>query len=102
MATAAQITSLRRITDGASTYTDQEIGDMFDAGLTERQIAYRVWNEIAASAASLVDVSESGSSRQLSQAHRNALTMAAQYAPEADPDYVEPTVPKRTRRMVRG
>ncbi len=101
MATPTDITNLRRITNGAEGYTDQQLAEMFDAGMTEREIAHRVWNEIAASAALLVDTSESGSSRSLSQAHRNALTMAATYAPEAA-DVLEAQLPKRTRKAVRG
>lgn len=74
---------------------------MFDQGMTERSIAHRIWHEIAASAATLVDTSESGSSRSLSQAHKNALTMAASFAPIVDVEF-DGSAPKRTRKMVRG
>lgn len=102
MATATDIASVRRITNGAEGYSDLQLDELFTAGMTERQIAHRIWNEIAASSAALVDVSESGSSRSLSQAHKNALTMAAQFAPEADDTFVESTRPVRTRKAVRG
>jgi hypothetical protein len=103
MATLTDITNLRRITNGAEGYTDQQLNEMFDSGMTERQIAYRIWNEIAASSAVLVDVSESGSTRKLGDLHRQALSMAAAYAPSADIDFGgAPLTTKRTRRAVRG
>ncbi len=100
MATPADIAALRKITDGAKGYTDLELSSLLDAGATEQQLAYRIWNEIAASTAQMVNVSESGSSRNLSDLHKNALTMASIYAPGAVLQ-AEVTV-KRSRRMVRG
>jgi hypothetical protein len=99
MATLTEIASLRKITNGAEGYTDQQLSDLLDGGATEQQLAYRIWNELAASYATLVDVSESGSSRSLSELHKNALNIAAVYSPSAAS---EVAVKPRTRKMVRG
>lgn len=100
MATPADIEEIRRLTGNAEGYTDEQIGAMIDGGMTLNQIAYRIWNEVAASAATLVDTSESGSSRKLSDLHKNALTMAAMFK-NADAPLVTSAV-VRTRRAVRG
>lgn len=101
MATASDIENLRRLTNGAEGYTDEQLTALLDAGMTENQIAYRLWNEIAASSAALVDTAESGSSRKLSDLHKNALTMAATFK-EGTNAALNATVTVRTRRAVRG
>lgn len=101
MATPTQIESIRRLTNSAEGYTDEELGALIDSGMTENQIAYRVWNEIAASTASLVNVSESGSSRNLSDLHKNALTMANTFR-DGEAAVLDATVKVRTRKAVRG
>ena len=100
MATTAQIESIRRLTNGAEAYTDEQLGELIDAGMTEDQMAYRIWNEIAAASAALVDVSESGSSRKLSDLHKNALAMANSFKTPTTLN-ADITI-KRTRRAVRG
>jgi hypothetical protein len=100
MATIDQIENVRRITNGAEGYTDQQLNTLIDSGMSDQAIAYRIWNEIAASTALLVNTSESGSSRSLSDLHKNALTMAANFAPQPLVD--EFGAPKRTRKMIRG
>lgn len=61
-------------------YSDEDLDAVIaiaDGNL--RAAAAQIWDEKAANLAGLVDVSESGSSRRLSQAHANALTMAKGY-----------------------
>jgi hypothetical protein len=101
MATASELENLRRLTDGADGYTDEALSLMLSNGMTENQIAYRIWNEIAASSASLVDTSESGSSRKLSDLHKNALTMAATFK-DGEAAVLNATIKVRTRKAVRG
>lgn len=101
MATEAQIMELRRLVDDTVTpveYTDLELNgriDLADGALGV--VAHAVWIEKAAKYARLVNVSESGSSRSLSDLHRNALAMAERFA--------VPVVPTRrtgTRRIERA
>lgn len=100
MATDTQIASIRRLTAEAVGYTDEQLSVMIDSGMTEDQMAYRIWNEIAASTAQLVNVSESGSTRALSDLHKNALTMANSFRSPVTLN-ADITI-KRTRRAVRG
>lgn len=78
MATAAEILQVRRNTgetDATSTYTDLTLTAYIDAlGVLGATVA--VWEEKAASYAELVDTSEAGASRRLSQLHDNALKQA--------------------------
>lgn len=101
MATPTQIANLRKLTSGAEGYTDQQIDELFISGMNETQIAYRIWREIAAANALLVNTSESGSSRSFSDLHKNALTMAANFAPKSNVDFGGAPI-KRTRKMIRG
>lgn len=64
-------------TDSDSDYSDADIiAYVASATGNLRAAAAQIWDEKAAASAPLVDVTESGSSRRLSQAHANALTMA--------------------------
>ena len=46
------------------------------AGVIKEQVAVDYWESVASRSATLVDVSEAGSSRSLSQIRKNALDMA--------------------------
>lgn len=98
MATTTEIEQLKRITNGAEGYSDQALSDMLDT-VTQREAAHQIWQELAASYSTLVNVSESGSSRSLGDLQKNALAMAAQYAPL---NLSQEGLPKRSRKMVRG
>lgn len=100
MADTEDIERIKRLTNGATDYTDEQIGGMLDAGLTIREIAHDYWTEQATKFASLVDVSESGSSRSMSQLHKNALTLAARFAPLEEQSGQQAF--KMTRPAVRG
>lgn len=81
MATPNQIAELRitiqELTDTAP-YTDQFLGDLIDAhGMTDA--AYKVWVAKRNMVASLVDISEGGSSRKNSQLFESYSKIVAGY-----------------------
>lgn len=90
MATEEQVEQLRRMTDVADddeTYTYEVLATYIDnLGEDMAAAAGAVWAEKAASYAGLVDVTESGSSRRLSQLHTQALTMAKRFQPDDTPE----------------
>jgi len=65
-------------------YDDATIGARLDAATSSQSLAAEIWREKAASYADLVTVSESGSSRNFSDLHKNALAMADALS-KADP-----------------
>jgi hypothetical protein len=83
MAAIADILALRRLVaepDDVNGYDNTRLAELLDTPLTVNAAAAVVWREKAANAAELVDVSESGSSRKLSDIRKNALEMAAHYS----------------------
>lgn len=86
MATDAELARFRRMTDLESddeTYSDTLLDGMIE-DLGFAGAAGQVWREKAASAATLVDTTESGSSRRLSGLKDAYLKMATSVDP-ADP-----------------
>lgn len=80
MATEAEIAELRLKTDLPESdppYTNEFLSALIDAQESVDGAAGVVWRHKAASYASLVDTSESGSSRKMSQLQENALRMAS-------------------------
>jgi hypothetical protein len=78
MAESATIEELRRATnilENTEPYTDEYLSNLLDT-LGFELAAAQLWTEKAASYAGLVDVTESGSSRRMSQLASNALKMA--------------------------
>lgn len=73
MATSLEIAELRVETQeptNAEPYTDAFLGELIDAhGVTES--AHRIWKAKRNTVASLVDISEGGSSRKMSQLFDN-------------------------------
>lgn len=88
MATFEQISELRGLTgepDNVDPWTDSTLDDIIDTnGGDVRKAASAVWTTKAANAAHLVDISEGGSSRKMSDVYKNALEMARVYAAPAD------------------
>lgn len=83
MASELDIMRLRRVTDlidNQDPYTDELLSAMIDQ-LGFEAAAASIWKERAASFATLVDTTESGSSRRLSQLHDHALKMGSAWAP---------------------
>lgn len=79
MAEKAAIDALRLLIsepDDKAPYDDIALSIRLDASPSTQGLAADIWREKAASYAALVNVSESGSSRSLSDLHKNALAMA--------------------------
>lgn len=82
MATMTEVDELRLATNIISTdapYTDEYMLAVIDAAGSVNGAAARIWRQKAAQYAEAVDMSESGSSRKMSQLSAQALTMASHY-----------------------
>lgn len=90
MATANEIAAFRLLIaePDETTYTDAALADILDGASDVNSAAATIWTQKAAAAATLVNVSESGSSRSLGDLQKNALTMAQLFsaAVEKDPE----------------
>lgn len=84
MATAADVqTVMENVNEpDTETYSDEYISALVDAGSVASASAV-IWKRKAASYAELVNVSEAGASRSMSDLHKNALTMAKTFETEA-------------------
>lgn len=83
MASPESIAALRAMiadTETPYTFSDEQLAAIIDAQATMNAAAAQVWSLKAGQLASLVDVSESGSSRKLSDLRKSALEMSAYYA----------------------
>ena len=80
-------------------FDDAAISAMLDAGLSTTKTILAVWSGISAKTSSMVDVSESGSSRSLSQIHTNAQAMADWWKIKSDEEdrLLIPVKPKTGR-----
>lgn len=105
MATPDQIAQLR-ILIGEPTnvepWTDEFLGQLIDTATTVDKAAQTFWRGKAASSAHLVDISEGGSSRKMSDVHKNYLAMAGTFADPADEIPVVVSRPSRTRAIKRA
>lgn len=82
MATLEEIAELRRMIGEPGSdapWDDAAVGVLIDASSSMNAAAMKAWEQKAASYASLVDISESGSSRRLSQLQEQALRMVTYY-----------------------
>ncbi len=82
MAAEEQVLALRELIaepDDSNGWTDERLGRAIDAAATVNAAASAVWYQKAAIFANLVDVSESGSTRKLSDLRKNAMEMAAHF-----------------------
>lgn len=103
MATAEEIAVFRLLIaepEDDDPYTDLILGERLDAATSPEALAATIWTEKSASYAALVNVSESGSSRNLSDLHKNALAMAAHFA-KIDPQAPGTGTAVRGTRMSR-
>jgi hypothetical protein len=83
MATLDEVAMLRRMTDVSdedSVYTEDVRASIIDSSESIEAAAAQVWTEKAARFAGAVDMSESGSSRSLSQLQKQALEMRKQFS----------------------
>jgi hypothetical protein len=69
--------------DNQDPYTDELLAAMIDE-LGFEAAASAIWHEKAASYTGLVDTTESGSTRRLSQLHEHALKMGNAWKPPED------------------
>jgi hypothetical protein len=92
---------LRELTDGAVGFDDAQLQAAIDAQGGVKPAAIYIWRVKAASSASLIDVSESGSSRSMGDLHKQYLTMADSLAKEVAAEVVLDAGVKTTRRIVR-
>lgn len=85
-----------------STWTDEALSAIIDAEETLNGAAAKVWSVKAGRMASLVDVTESGSSRKLSDLRKGAQELAAYYSglDVAEEVAVDGPVITRIRRTV--
>ena len=82
MADESVILQLRRLINDRSEpfdYPTEELNLRLDQGTGINALAAEIWREKAARYSELVDVSESGSSRKLSDLRKGALEQAAYY-----------------------
>lgn len=82
MASADELAALHRAANvpaSDTTYPDDMLSELIDS-LGVDGAAAQIWREKAAASAEMVDTTESGSSRKLSDLHKNALDMAAGFA----------------------
>jgi len=84
----------------AGAHSDADLGTMIDDIGLESSAA-RLWEENATQTATLVNVSESGSSRSLGDIHKNALAMAKFYSDKAAVLLVTQNRRTRTRNIER-
>lgn len=61
---------------GETPWDRERVTALLDQGSSVNQLMSRFWNAKAAASATMVDISESGSSRSLSTIHENAVRMA--------------------------
>lgn len=103
MATTDQIAQLRILIgepNDVDPWTDEFLGQLIDTAGTVDKAAQTFWRGKAASSAHLVDISEGGSSRKMSDVHKNYLAMAGTFA---DPGEALPAArPARTRAIKRA
>lgn len=91
MADPIDIARLRRLIGESdeTEWSDVVLAEIIDGAPDLNTAALEVWESKAAGAASLVDTTESGSSRKMSQLHDQALKMIAYFRGLTD----EPTQP---------
>ena len=103
MATEAQIVAVQSVlsfdAEAMEGFDETGIGAKLDEGTTMASIASSFWRAKAAATASLVSVSESGSTRDLGSIHKNALAMMEYWDKQVERERAieDGETPKRTR-----
>ena len=78
-------------------YTDEIIGALLDSGSTQNQAILAGWNSVAAKSATFTDVSESGSSRNMSAINANARAQVTYWQTQVDRDNAAAGTTEKTR-----
>lgn len=102
MATSEQVSLVRAYTDEPTedNWTDVQLSALIDE-LGVDSATSRVWSEKQARYSKLVDVSEAGASRKMSQAFDQATKMAAYWRAIADGDDSAAERAARVHKIVR-
>lgn len=102
MATSEHVSLVRAYTDEPTedAWTDAALGALIDE-LGVDSATSRVWAEKQARYSKLVDVSEAGASRKMSQAFDQATKMAAYWRTIAEGDVVDSGRSARVHKIVR-
>lgn len=82
MASEEEITAVvAELPEDAADYgwTRDYIGGLLDDGISGNPLLVKFWKKVSTDTSSLVDMSESGSSRSLSQIHKNAMDQVKFY-----------------------
>lgn len=95
MANELDIQRVRDLTNGAEGFTDEQIGAALDSGATIREFCYDFWTKKATEYSTMVNVSESGSSRNMGDMYKNALAIADRFSP------LDPTPQNRGAKISR-
>lgn len=103
MATTDEIATVKAMLGSfASQFTDTDIGLAIDAaGGDLNLVAGEYWGQIAASTATMVNISESGSSRSMGDVYKNAIAMSKFYSGKSETETAETESRPRTRRIER-
>lgn len=105
MATPEQVAQLRleiAEPDNVAPYADEFLSALIDEASSVNSAARVVWRGKAATAAHLVDISEGGSSRKMSDVYKNFLAMSGEYKDETPIEPVGTARPARTRAIRRA
>lgn len=89
MADESDIEDVKDLLPSDSEWDDEKIGLKLDAGRTVFQVVQNYWESMASRYHSMIDVSESGSSRSLSRLYDNALKQAEYWKSRADKEAEE-------------
>lgn len=93
MATPEEIQAIQEeLPDDAASYgwDEDRINEELDNGVTGNALYLKFWRKVSSSTFGLVDMSESGSSRSLSQIHKQASDMMKKFQEAIDKEE-EPT-----------
>jgi hypothetical protein len=106
MATADEIAALRGLInepdENCEGWEDDRLAELIDGSGSLNSVAHTIWLSKASSYSTLVDVSESGSSRKLGDLYKNALAMAKMFKDLDDDDVEETTDAPVIARIRRG
>jgi len=103
MSTPAEIAELRlaiKESADAEPYTDELLGTFIDSYGMDTA-TYKLWRSKLAAVANLVDMSEGGSSRKMSQLFDHYTKIVASYAPAGEGSGTEVVEAPRTRKIER-
>uniref|UniRef100_A0AAU6R6I5 Head-to-tail adaptor n=1 Tax=Micrococcus phage Kurnik TaxID=3092208 RepID=A0AAU6R6I5_9CAUD len=98
----AQIEALKRMLGGAlGSYTDEQLFALISSGSSLTLIASNIWGEYAAETATLVDMSEGNSRRQLGDLYEQGMKMSLYFKGLAESEAPGATTVSTTRKIVR-